>query len=218
MSRKSTLRDVQKAQTRQRLLEAACHIFNRKGIEAATISDIVARAGASRPTFYLHFQDKREVLHELMSQYFTHAIPLLERFPGPQPTVAELKGWLCDSGSFLEKERELFDLLMQVIGSREPGQPTYGLEAMTIWIQKLGEKAPAFAAAVSKQNPQATARAELLILQIAWATIKMLRDRSDEVTEATLEVVAVALHEFLSDASLGAGKPSAPAGVGVAAT
>lgn len=207
MSRKATLRDVQKAQTRQRLLDAACHVFNREGIDAATINHIVAEAGASRPTFYLHFRDKREVLHELMSQYFTHAIPLLERFPGPRPTVAELKAWLCDSGSFLEQEKELYYLLMQMIGSRQPGHPQYGLETLNVWIRKLGKKAPAFAAATGGANPEATARAELLIIQIAWATIKMLKNKGCPETEATLDVVAASLHQFLGDPAFHPAKP-----------
>jgi len=210
MSKKETLRDVQKAQTRQRLLDAACHVFNREGIDAATVNHIVAEAGASRPTFYLHFRDKRDVLHELMSQYFTHAIPLLERFPGPQPTVAELKEWLYDSGSFLEQEKELFYLLMQMIGSRQPGHPQYGLETLNVWIQKLGEKASGFAAAAAGDNPEATAKAELLILQIAWATIKMLQNKESPQTMATLEIVASSLHQFLSDPAFRPKRPKRP--------
>jgi AcrR family transcriptional regulator len=46
----------------QRLQIAALQLFAEQGFEAATVSEIAARAGVTRRTFFRHFPDKREVL------------------------------------------------------------------------------------------------------------------------------------------------------------
>ena len=48
-------------QRRQQLLEAATWVFARKGYRRAGISDIIARAGVARGTFYLYFDSKEQV-------------------------------------------------------------------------------------------------------------------------------------------------------------
>lgn len=40
------------------ILEAAAELFLEKGFDATTIDDVAARAGASKPTVYRHFDDK----------------------------------------------------------------------------------------------------------------------------------------------------------------
>ncbi|HVA43858.1 MAG TPA: helix-turn-helix domain-containing protein [Acidimicrobiales bacterium] len=60
-----SLREEQKRLTRRRLLDSAHEVFSAKGYVAATVDDIVAGAGASRATFYLHFSSKLEILFEV---------------------------------------------------------------------------------------------------------------------------------------------------------
>ena len=60
-----SLRDQQKQLTRQRLLEAALEVFSSKGYANTTVDDVVASAGASRATFYLHFSSKIDLLLEV---------------------------------------------------------------------------------------------------------------------------------------------------------
>lgn len=60
-----SLREEQKRLTRRRLLEAAQSVFSNSGYVNATVDDIVAGAGASRATFYLHFSSKLDVLFEV---------------------------------------------------------------------------------------------------------------------------------------------------------
>ena len=61
-NRPPTLRDQQRIFTRARLIESAIQCFGEQGYHATKIEDIVAAAGASRATFYLHFNSKLEVL------------------------------------------------------------------------------------------------------------------------------------------------------------
>ena len=59
---KPSLRLEQQQSTRRKLVEAAYDVFSENGYEDATVLSIARRAGASRATFYLHFNTKAEVL------------------------------------------------------------------------------------------------------------------------------------------------------------
>ena len=50
---------------REQILAAARAVFDEKGYESATISDVVRRAGVAQGTFYLYFQSKRDAVMEL---------------------------------------------------------------------------------------------------------------------------------------------------------
>src|SRR3954447_26872828 len=59
------LREAQKAMTRQRLIDAAAESFRRQGYAATNVDDVVSGAGATRPTFYLHFKANADLIAEL---------------------------------------------------------------------------------------------------------------------------------------------------------
>jgi AcrR family transcriptional regulator len=50
------------AHQRERLVDAMVQAVNERGVVATTISDLVARAGISRRTFYEHFENKEDCL------------------------------------------------------------------------------------------------------------------------------------------------------------
>src|SRR3954469_20999306 len=51
--------------TRERLLQSAAESFRRQGYAATTVDDVVSGAGATRPTFYLPFKAKADLIAEL---------------------------------------------------------------------------------------------------------------------------------------------------------
>jgi AcrR family transcriptional regulator len=59
------LREAQRRFTRQHILDAATDVFVERGYIAATVEDIIERAGTSRRTFYAHFRSKADILVEL---------------------------------------------------------------------------------------------------------------------------------------------------------
>jgi AcrR family transcriptional regulator len=63
----ATLREAQKQQTRQLLLDKGLELFDSKGYAATTIDDIANAAGTTRTTFYLHFPSKAELMSELIT-------------------------------------------------------------------------------------------------------------------------------------------------------
>lgn len=64
-ARPKNLREQQKEFTKARLIEAARDLMTERGYVAVTVDDIVATAGASRATFYLHFRTKADIAVEV---------------------------------------------------------------------------------------------------------------------------------------------------------
>jgi AcrR family transcriptional regulator len=59
-------RTVARDERRQQLVTAARAVFSGKGYHAATVDDITRAAGVAKGTFYLYFQEKREVYYEVI--------------------------------------------------------------------------------------------------------------------------------------------------------
>ncbi len=57
-----------RAETRGRILDAACAAFAQDGYHRTSVDDIIQRVGIARGTFYLHFEGKRAVLDALLHQ------------------------------------------------------------------------------------------------------------------------------------------------------
>ncbi len=202
MTRKTTLRDIQKADTRQRLLDAASRVFDREGYDMATVDQISSEAGASRPTFYAHFRDKEEVLSELMDGYIAKGIPFMLRFPGEDPTPELLIKWLHEVGDFIKQESALFSLLSQMIGHRPPNSKNHSRSVGQAWLVSLASSSPAFARAISPDQPNLKARvkAELLLLELVWASASILSGENEALNEARVELVAQSIYDFLTTA------------------
>jgi AcrR family transcriptional regulator len=85
------LREAQRRFTRQHILDAAIDVFVERGYIAATVEDIIERAGTSRRTFYTHFRSKadvlvefgRELLPEIKANYSRLDEALQEESPEP---------------------------------------------------------------------------------------------------------------------------------------
>jgi AcrR family transcriptional regulator len=63
--------------TKSSLQQAFNELIIEKGYEAATIEDITARANIGRTTFYLHYQDKEDLLLEGLEE---HLLEMVDEF------------------------------------------------------------------------------------------------------------------------------------------
>jgi AcrR family transcriptional regulator len=68
------------AQTRQRIVEAAMHLHETRGVKATTISEIAECAGVERLTVYRHFPDEPSLVRACSSHW-------LELNPLPDPAT-----------------------------------------------------------------------------------------------------------------------------------
>lgn len=60
-----------KQKTRQRIVECARELFNRRGFADVSIDEIMQRAGLTRGGFYNHFRAKEELYAEAVALYLT---------------------------------------------------------------------------------------------------------------------------------------------------
>jgi AcrR family transcriptional regulator len=62
-------RSARKAQTRERLLEAAARVYAHRGFGGATLDEVAAEAGFTKGAVYAHFGSKENLLLALMEEY-----------------------------------------------------------------------------------------------------------------------------------------------------
>jgi AcrR family transcriptional regulator len=100
---------------REQVLRHAKRIFARKGYHRTNIADRIARAQIARGTFYLYFQNKRDLFEELLAQVLNelrHRIERLRVGPGEPDPVEQLRNNLRRVLNFVLAERELTDILL----------------------------------------------------------------------------------------------------------
>ena len=63
-------RDEKKAQTRQRLLEAATVVFGRRGFAAASLDEVAEEAGLTKGAVYSNFENKEDLVFAVLDDNF----------------------------------------------------------------------------------------------------------------------------------------------------
>ena len=100
---------------RAQVLRHAKRIFARKGYHRTNIADIVSRARIARGTFYLYFENKKDLFEELLQQVLNElAIRIMRLRLGPdQPSPTDqLRNNLRRVLEFVLTERDLTDILL----------------------------------------------------------------------------------------------------------
>lgn len=62
-------RDARRAQTRERLLQAAADVYSERGFTGATLDEVAAHAGFTKGAVYGHFGSKENLLLALIEEY-----------------------------------------------------------------------------------------------------------------------------------------------------
>ena len=97
----------------QRILAAATEVFGEVGFYKATIQDIVAQAGVSRPLFYRRFTDKTHVFEvvvdRLMTEWNETLVDEVSRAPGGAAGALRV---LHEASLEYGRARPLFHLLL----------------------------------------------------------------------------------------------------------
>jgi AcrR family transcriptional regulator len=90
--------DPRVVRTRQLLRDALVSLIAEKGFDAITVQDIADRATLNRATFYLHYQDKHDLLikslHDAIDELMADIGPTEEKAPlmvdGPQRPIVQV--------------------------------------------------------------------------------------------------------------------------------
>jgi AcrR family transcriptional regulator len=160
---RQTLRDKQKRDTRRFLIEAADRVFHRRGFQDATIEDITNEAGASRPTFYLHFRSKAEIAAELFTEIDPEVRSFNERLDAlDPPTRAEIRRWLGEVMDWFVENRVRVEAYEQALAAEQEiahrwfGYTQQGIDAMPRYLGRWQ----------GKQRELARLRMLALIMQV----------------------------------------------------
>ncbi len=77
-----------RAQTRERLLQAAGEVFAKHGYERASLDDIAAAAGLTKGAVYSSFASKDELFYALMREHIDERLGLVASAISLEPTLA----------------------------------------------------------------------------------------------------------------------------------
>jgi len=91
-----TQRERQRAETRERLFQAALTEFRRAGVAGARIERIASAVGVVRGTFYFHFPTKDHVLQELQLRSQERIMDHLQKLDPERDGVDELLQAIVD--------------------------------------------------------------------------------------------------------------------------
>lgn len=103
--------DLRVIRTRKLIKDAFYESFKEKGFEKTTVSDIAKRAMINRATFYLHYQDKMDLLRCLEEEVLSDIekicqpvtreyIQACQREGGPFPHIVKLLSYVQENAEF----------------------------------------------------------------------------------------------------------------------
>lgn len=89
---RTVIGQIQRAQTRARIIECAIAVFAEHGPDAPVIDDFIKAAGIARGTFYNHFRTTRELLQAtletLSDELIESIVPVVQEMPDPVMRLA----------------------------------------------------------------------------------------------------------------------------------
>lgn len=109
-----TKRDLQGAETRKRILEAALKHFSARGFESSSVRDISAEAGVTHALIRLHFGTKEGLWKEAISFLFEHQSDLMDAFdqPADQLTPESFQRMLRQYVSYCAKHPDYMRIML----------------------------------------------------------------------------------------------------------
>jgi AcrR family transcriptional regulator len=155
--RRRLTREESRAQTRERLINAARHLFVSNGYGGASIRDIADKAGYSQGAFYSNFSSKEDVLLELLRRHMEAEARHLFTVMGdsgqqPEQMLADLEAWAAT----LNRDADwcMLSIELQLHARRSP---SFAAEYKRVWdkhrseigsvisqlFEKLGRSVPA---------------------------------------------------------------------------
>ncbi len=121
---------------RQRLLSCATGLFTRKGYTAATVREIVAAAGVTKPVLYYYFHNKEGIYLELIRDAFAKFDALLDASRGERGSATERLLHLSDQAFSLFMENiEMAKLMYSIYYGPPQGAPFFDFDTYHMKFQ-----------------------------------------------------------------------------------
>jgi AcrR family transcriptional regulator len=107
---------MQREERREQVLRSAMEVFAQKGYHATSVGDIIERAHIARGTFYLYFENKRQIFEAILEVALQGLVSRLRRIelsPQSPPPLEQLRANVGRVIAFLISERELTQILLR---------------------------------------------------------------------------------------------------------
>ena len=139
---------------RQRILAGAVTVFSRRGFRAASMNDVAAQVGLSKPALYHYVSTKQDLLvavyEEVLDESLRSAQAIVERAPTTREAVRELiverVAYTCEHRDLLticfEEESELPPELAEPILERRRAFEDLVLQAVETHLLATGRTLP----------------------------------------------------------------------------
>jgi AcrR family transcriptional regulator len=101
----------------RRILDAALVVFSQKGFVSASMDDIAAEAGLTKPTLYQYFPSKDELFTAMMTEERDHMLESFE-YPSASGMVAELYAFSWHYADVVLRP-EMLNLARLIIGEAQ---------------------------------------------------------------------------------------------------
>ncbi|WP_380875604.1 hypothetical protein ACFB49_05280 [Sphingomonas sp. DBB INV C78] len=179
-----SLREQQRRATRTRIVEAALLVFEKRGMGAATIEEILVAAGVSRATFYAHFTGKPDVGRAILADMWDRATDLYTAFTAlPDWSRASIRRWLAHVGEAWRIHHDgMRTLLREMLAELSADSREHQADFVAALIGD-GARWSAFSAA------EAQRRAQLLIFQVERSMMAVHIEGWDTDFEALLDTL-----------------------------
>lgn len=192
--------DLRKLDVRHALLDAGIAMFLNGGFAAASVGEIVTRAGVPKGSFYYYFDSKDALARDSIDRYVAFDGVRRERLVhGPGGALARLQGYFADHAAAFEKADFQGGCLVGILGLElgSAGSPVAARirAAMDDWAAVLASVvAEAQAAGEIRATGPAMTLARVLIG--AWEGA-LLRMRIERNAEALREFQTIILQSVL---------------------
>ena len=125
--------DAAREARREQIVSAAVEVFAAKGYRAASVSDIVEKAGVARGTFYLYFESKENVFKAALDRFHELYQAMARKetarnYENPLSLRDRLRESIIEWLRFLLNPRELTKIIVRQAGAVDPAYEQKYLE------------------------------------------------------------------------------------------
>ncbi len=200
---------AKRAQTRQRLLDAAFRVLAEEGLAAASIEAIVARAGFTRGAFYSNFSTKEELFAAVVEREMRRrldaaleAVGKLDRTQVPEPLTAQFISSLLQqviTDPETEREWQIIMTEIELASLRQPAQVP-GLAHLDLLFME--EVAGALLPALQALGIQLRGDPEVALRVLINGYLSTARQSLRGAGEESVEQFTVLVEKFLRPAPI----------------
>ena len=131
-----------KKNRRDEILKAAISAFSEKGYHDTSITDIIEKAGIARGTFYLYFENKRQIFDSILDNLIVeldHCIKKIELGKGHPNPLDQLKANLTRVITLFVENPELTRILLRHATGLDSESDQKITEFYNDWAHKIEE-------------------------------------------------------------------------------